>query len=105
MFRSRVDCTSPLPSRTATFPQTVPSRDVDESHVEAGGKFLFVGDRKFYVRGVTYGPFRRSGAGEYHTRASVARDFSRIAQSGFNAVRLYTVPPRWLLDEAREHRL
>ncbi len=23
-----------------------------------GGKFLFVGEEKFYVRGVTYGPFR-----------------------------------------------
>ena len=70
------------------------------------GKFLFVGDEKFSVRGVTYGPFRPRGDGsEYHTPVEVERDFSLMAQSGVNAVRVYTVPARWLLDVAQRHGL
>ena len=73
---------------------------------EAHGKFLFVGDEKLYVRGVTYGPFRPDAEGEvYPDPNGVAEDFARIAAAGANAVRLYTVPPRWLLDLAAEHGL
>lgn len=69
-------------------------------------KFIFIDDEKFYVRGVTYGPFRPDGNGcEYHTLASVDRDFALIAANGMNAVRTYTVPPRWLLDVAQEYGL
>ncbi len=72
----------------------------------ARGKFLFVGEEKFYVRGVTYGPFRPDEQGcEYHDPETVDRDFAQMAASGINAVRTYTVPPRWLLDTAREHNL
>ena len=81
------------------FPQTG-----TRPHVQ--GKFLFVGDEKFYVRGVTYGPFRPEPDGsEYHTPEIVAQDFASMAQHGINAVRTYTVPPRWLLDCAQEHDL
>ncbi|RPJ62121.1 MAG: glycosyltransferase [Acidobacteria bacterium] len=70
------------------------------------GKFLFVGDDKLYVRGVTYGPFRPTEHGsEYHTPQVVERDFAQMAANGINAVRTYTVPPRWLLDLAQIHRL
>jgi O-antigen biosynthesis protein len=73
---------------------------------EAHGKFLFVGDEKLYVRGVTYGPFRPDAEGEVYPDPNVvAEDFARIAAAGANAVRLYTVPPRWLLDLAAEHGL
>ena len=46
------------------------------SRLQVRGKFLFAGDEKFYVRGVTYGPFppERDGS-EYHDPASVERDF------------------------------
>ena len=67
----------------------------------ARGKFLYVGEDKFYVRGVTYGPFRPTASGcDYHTPAQVARDFQQMAAAGLNALRTYTVPPEWLLDEA-----
>ena len=70
------------------------------------GKFLYVGNEKLYVRGVTYGPFRPGPDGcEYYDLHAVEADFARIARSGINAVRTYTVPPRWLLDCAREHGL
>ena len=72
----------------------------------ARGKFLFVGDRKLYVRGVTYGTFARDGDGHpYPPREVVEADFARIAANGLNAVRTYTAPPPWLLDCALEHGL
>lgn len=70
------------------------------------GKFLFVGEEKLYIRGVTYGPFRPQPDGsQYHTPEVVERDFSQMAAQGINALRLYTVPPPWLLDLAQQHGL
>ena len=65
------------------------------------GKFLFVGDEKFWVRGVTYGTFRPDESGaNYPSPEVVERDFTAIKSAGLNALRVYTVPPRWLLDLA-----
>ena len=67
----------------------------------AAGKFFYAGDKKFYLRGVTYGPFRPDEAGsEYHSLSTVKRDFALMAENGINAVRTYTVPPQWFLDAA-----
>jgi glycosyltransferase involved in cell wall biosynthesis len=70
------------------------------------GRFLFVGDQKFYVRGVTYGGFRPDEEGnEFPGRERVETDFEQMGPNGINAVRTYTVPPRWLLDAAARHGL
>ncbi len=71
------------------------------------GKFLFVGDEKLYVRGVTYGAFTPDAAGnEYHDLATVERDFAQMAENGINAVRIpHTTPPRALLDIASRYGL
>ena len=71
------------------------------------GKFLFAGEEKLYIRGVTYGPFRPSDDGaQYHSPEDIERDFAQIAANGFNVVRTYTVPPpRWFLDIAHRHGL
>jgi O-antigen biosynthesis protein len=70
------------------------------------GKFLFVGEQKLYVRGTTYGTFRPDASGTlFPSKETVARDFEGMAANGLNAVRTYTVPPRWLLDAAAEHGL
>ncbi|MBI2881604.1 MAG: glycosyltransferase [Candidatus Tectomicrobia bacterium] len=72
----------------------------------AKGKFLFVGDKKLYVRGVTYGPFRPDEDGnEYRSLEAVERDFALMRANYINALRTYTVPPRWLLDAAGRHGL
>jgi GT2 family glycosyltransferase len=72
----------------------------------ARGRFLFAGDSKLWVRGVTYGTFRPDSAGhEYPSLARLEADFAHIAASGFNTVRTYTVPPRHLLDAASRHGL
>ncbi len=77
-----------------------------ENRVIIAGKFFRVNGRKIYLRGVTYGPFRPDGSGcEYHSPEIVRKDFIRMAENGFNAVRTYTVPPSWLLDEAAERGL
>lgn len=65
----------------------------------AAGKFLLVGDEKLYVRGVTYGTFAPGADGAGFPPPDVVEgDFRQMAAIGVNAVRLYTVPPRWLLD-------
>jgi hypothetical protein len=71
------------------------------------GKFLFVGDEKLYVRGVTYGAFTPDDQGnEYGDLATVERDFAQMAANGINAVRIpHTTPPRALLDVAERHGL
>ena len=72
-----------------------------------GGKFLFVGDEKLYVRGVTYGAFRPDADGnEYYDLEVVERDFALMAAAGLNAARIpHTTPPRSLLDAAQRHGL
>src|SRR6185437_14630526 len=71
------------------------------------GKFLFVGEEKVYVRGVTYGAFTPDASGnEYHDLATVERDFAQMAANGINAVRIpHTTPPRALLDIASRYGL
>lgn len=74
--------------------------------IHVRGKFLFAGKKKFYVRGVTYGPFRPESDGcEYHNAQRVDRDFALIAANNINTVRTYTVPPLWLLDLAQKYQL
>ncbi|HEX8968245.1 MAG TPA: glycosyltransferase [Chloroflexota bacterium] len=70
------------------------------------GKFLFVGDEKFLVRGVTYGTFRPDPSGTaYSNSEQVERDLAQMAANHVNTVRLYDVPPTWLLDSAERHGL
>ena len=90
----------------AIGPNIAPALAEVEARPSARGKFIFVGDDKLYVRGVTYGTFRPDEDGhEYPAAAVVERDFAHMAACGVNAVRVYTVPPRWLLDSAWRHGL
>ena len=70
------------------------------------GKFLAVGDRRLWVRGVTYGTFAPDEDGiRFGSHEQVRRDFAAMAERGFNAVRTYTAPPVWLLEEAERSGL
>jgi GT2 family glycosyltransferase len=78
----------------------------DSERPRVRGKFLYVGEEKLWVKGVTYGTFRPDETGnEYECPAVVGPDFAEIARHGFNAIRTYSVPPRWLLDLAEHHGL
>src|SRR5919108_4058806 len=68
------------------------------------GKSLYLGDAKLTVKGVTYGPFSSEPDGGFD-RDLTAQDFEQMASAGINAVRVYTPPPRWLLDLAQRHGL
>jgi beta-galactosidase/beta-glucuronidase len=70
------------------------------------GKFFSLGDARLYLRGVTYGTFRPDENGsEYSNRELATQDLAQMAANGLNAVRTYTVPPRWLLDTAMRYGL
>ena len=76
------------------------------SRPQVSGKFLKLNEEKFYIRGVTYGTFKPRASGEeYPEPEIVEKDFSMMVAYGFNAIRTYTPPPRWLLDIAAEHGL
>lgn len=80
-------------------PQTPPP--ISRSRVRAQGKFLELDSRKFYMRGVTYGPFRPNDSGsEYGTEEEVEKDFAVMAANGVNVVRTYSAVPAWFLDAA-----
>ena len=94
-----IDTTSPPPGATLAAPPAPMTRP------RVAGKFLTVGDEKLYVRGVTYGTFAPGADGSDYDPAQTERDFAQMAAQGINAVRVYTVPPRWLLDAAQRHGL
>lgn len=70
------------------------------------GKFLYVGEEKLWVKGVSYGTFGLDEEGNEQLAPEVVeKDFAVMAENGFNTVRTYTVPPRWFLDIAQIHGL
>ncbi len=69
------------------------------SRIRPVAKFFFEGDRKFFVKGVTYGPFKPDADGNYLGRPErVDVDLALMRQTGLNIVRIYHAPPRWFLD-------
>ena len=67
--------------------------------IRAVAKFFFEGDRKFFVKGITYGPFKPDTEGHYlGPRDQVERDLAQMREAGLNVVRIYHVPPLWFLD-------
>ena len=67
--------------------------------VRVRAKFFFEGDKKFFIKGVTYGPFAPDDNGEYFgTPEGAVRDLDLMVEAGVNLVRIYYVPPRWFLD-------
>ena len=72
----------------------------------AKGKFLFLGDEKVFLRGVSYGPFAPASHGtQFPERDMVRRDFALMRDAGVNCFRTFTPPPEWLLDLAGENDL
>jgi GT2 family glycosyltransferase len=93
-------------SNTFFGPESARS-SISTSRISRRGKFLFDGEEKLYVRGVTYGAFRPDGVGrEYQDLEQIERDFACMAVHGINCVRIpHTMPPRSLLDAAMRHGL
>jgi GT2 family glycosyltransferase len=76
------------------------SRTRAAAPVRASGKWLYAGEERLLLRGVTYGTFAACGGEPFPSPERVSEDFAQMIASGVNAVRTYTVPPAWLLDLA-----
>src|SRR5690348_15353749 len=71
--------------------------------VRRDGKFFRLAGEKFYIKGVTYGPFAHNREGEpLPEREQVRRDFEQMIELGTNCLRIYNVPPRWFLTLAQQ---
>ena len=75
--------------------------EASATRVRRDGKFFRLGEKKFFVKGVTYGPFAANSAGEdLPEPARVLADFQHMLTLGVNCVRVYHLPPTWFLDLA-----
>ena len=74
--------------------------------IRVRAKFFFEGDEKFFLKGVTYGPFAPDNEGNFVGNPDQGRrDLAMMRDLGINLLRLYHVPPVWFLDLCREFRL
>ena len=63
------------------------------------GKFFRAGEARVWLRAVTYGPLPGGWPADFEA------DFGRMAAAGFQAIRLFEMPDRRLLDAAGRHGL
>src|SRR5215208_335350 len=74
--------------------------------ISVSGKLFSLGSRKWYLKGLIYGPFAPNSEGlTLPERPRLLRDLAHIRDLGGNCIRLYFPPPRSLLDDALEHGL
>ena len=79
--------------------KTTPTSRQQLMHVK--GKFLYCGHEKFYVKGITYGTFAPDKNDcQFPDFTTIEKDFTMMAIQGINCIRIYTVPPAYLLDIA-----
>src|SRR5687768_5072667 len=84
----------------------IPTQPDVTQRMKVKGKFLYLGNEKFYVKGVTYGTFCPDENGmQFPEPEKVARDIEMMASNGINAIRTYTTPPQFLLDLALKYGL
>lgn len=70
-----------------------------EPRVKIDGKFFRLGDKKFFPKGVCYGPFAPDANGFcFPDKEQVKRDIELIRELGANLLRIYNIPPRWFVD-------
>ena len=87
-----------------TAVKTPPPPTLEPIRIRA--KFFYAGEKKFFLKGVTYGPFAPDTEGHFVGTPEKARaDFALMCELGVNVIRIYHVPPRWLLDVAAEFGL
>jgi len=74
--------------------------------VTVDGKFFRLGEKKFYAKGIAYGPFAPNAAGQlFASPQQTAADFAQIRELGANVIRTYHVPAKWFLDLAESQNL
>ena len=90
----------PLASESCLAPLT------SSEKVRTFGRSFCLNSDKFFLKGVTYGPFALSRSGvPFPEAATVELDFALMAELGVNTFRTFTPPPIWLLDSAATYGL
>src|SRR5262245_36841873 len=65
------------------------------------GRFFCLNSEKFFLKGVTYGPFALSRkGGPFPEVPTVELDFALMSELGINSFRTFTPAPKWILDKA-----
>ncbi len=92
------------PIAPTDLPPPAPLPELEPIRVRA--KFFFEGERKWFIKGVTYGPFAPDEVGDFVGDPEKARkDFTLMQELGINLLRIYHIPPRWFLDLAQQFHL
>ncbi len=98
---SNTDRTPPIPLSRIEVADTPFESLHCGGRIRLDGKRFAVGDSRFTIRGVTYGPFAPDTAGDpFPDPATVREDFVRMRAIGVNSLRIYHPPPEWFLDLA-----
>src|SRR4026209_9892 len=76
-------------------------RKTSRERLSLRGRYFFQNNQKFFLKGVTYGPFAPTQAGvPFPDSDLVETDLSAMSELGVNCIRTFTPPPNWLLDLA-----
>ena len=90
--------------RLAPEPRLAPLTSHEK--VRALGRFFCLNSEKFFLKGVTYGPFALSRKGvPFPEVPTVELDFALMSELGVNSFRTFTPAPKWLLDRAASYGL
>src|SRR5437899_11055241 len=74
--------------------------DSTNSRIRPVSKFFFEGDRKFFIKGATYGPFKPDAKGNNFGRPEqLDVDLRMMREIGLNLLRVYHPPPGWFLEK------
>ena len=90
----------PLSSAPRLAPLTTPRKS------GRSGRSFCLNSDKFFLKGVTYGPFALSRDGApFPETPTVEVDFALMSELGVNSFRTFTPAPKWLLDKAASYGL
>ena len=81
-------------------------RKTSRERLSLRGRYFFQNNQKYFLKGVTYGPFAPTQAGvPFPDSDLVETDFAAMSELGVNCIRTFTPPPKWLLDLADSYDL
>jgi len=82
---------------------------INRDRISVVGKFFRAGSQRWYLKGLTYGPFAPGDSDApaifLPERQVLLNDLDLIASINANCIRLYHVPPRCVLDQALDRGL
>ncbi len=100
------ECCTMAKSSPWSFAAKMAAPNPSFDRVTVDGKFFRLREQKLHVKGITYGPFAPNAQGDmFASPEQTERDFQHLRELGANVLRVYYVPPNWLLDLAAEHDL